>query len=485
MAQRTGSPLLLALALALVALRSLVPAFSERSLDSDQAIIGLMAKHLSEFQNFPLFFYGQNYMLGVQAWIAVPFFWLGGPTVAMLRLPTVLINGAVVVALILLFARLGIRPLGAFVAVLPLIATTPVVSAALVETIGASIEPFAWVLILWALRDRPGWWGPVFCLAYLHREFVLFAAPALAAAQWREGRWWSLVGLGRAAAGFAAAWILIDVLKRSINLYGPPGGDHVATSLAMEVRQILTWLAFELRPYLARTGQVVFEALPDMLGGRQYLLATYGVLGTGGAGSILAGLSLAAALLVVILRLPFLIRQTSPKAREDAVLLYLALIALQTMLVYGLNSGIPVGDAPVIRYLLFALLLPVTLLAWFFLRERERSYRSLVVISMCLWALANVADTSRVLRDHVRSPPENPHREIADYLVARDIRFGRAMYWDAYVVTFLSRERVILASTGKVRISSYQARVNEAESAVTLTRQPCTAAIRVAAWCLE
>ena len=30
--------------------------------DSDQAIVGLMAKHLSELRAFPVFFYGQTYM---------------------------------------------------------------------------------------------------------------------------------------------------------------------------------------------------------------------------------------------------------------------------------------------------------------------------------------------------------------------------------------------------------------------------------------
>src|SRR5688572_33221304 len=112
----------LALAAGIIALQSVVPLTVEQYFDADQAIYGLMAKHLSEFRTFPLFFYGQNYMLGVQSWLAVPFFWIGGPTVAMLRLPLVLINGAVSAALIVMFARLGIRPVLAFVAVLPLIA---------------------------------------------------------------------------------------------------------------------------------------------------------------------------------------------------------------------------------------------------------------------------------------------------------------------------------------------------------------------------
>lgn len=482
---RAQQYLTVVLALALVGMRALVPAFSERAFDSDQAVVGLMATHLSEFRNFPLFFYGQNYMLGVQAWIAVPFFWIGGPTVAMLRAPTVLINGGVVVALILLFVRLGMRPLLAFVATLPLIATTPVVSSALVETIGASIEPFAWVLILWALRQRPGWWGPVFCIGYLHREFVLFAAPALAAALWREGRWWPLAALGRAIAGFGAVWVAVDILKRSINLYGPPGGDHVSASLGMEVQQLLLWMSLDPGPYLERTTQVVLQALPDMMGARPYLLSTYGVLGTGGAGSRLAALALAVVLGVVIARLPVLVRQRGPGARQGALVLYLALIGLLTVFAYGLNGGIAAGDPPVVRYLLFTLWLPVALLAWFFFRERSFVVRAIVVAAMCVWAAANISDTARVLRDHIASPPANPHREVADYLVEHGIRFGRASYWDAYVVTFLAREQAIIASTGKVRISAYQTLVDQAPNAVVLTRQPCTVGEPVAAWCIQ
>ena len=60
--------------------------------DSDQAIVGLMAKHLSEFRTFPLFFYGQNYMLGAQSWVIAPFFWVARPSIAVLKTPLVLLN---------------------------------------------------------------------------------------------------------------------------------------------------------------------------------------------------------------------------------------------------------------------------------------------------------------------------------------------------------------------------------------------------------
>ena len=37
---------------------------------ADQAIVGLMAKNLSELRAFPVFFYGQTCMLGVEALVA-------------------------------------------------------------------------------------------------------------------------------------------------------------------------------------------------------------------------------------------------------------------------------------------------------------------------------------------------------------------------------------------------------------------------------
>ena len=50
-------------------------------------------------------------------------------------------------------------------------------------------------------------------------------------------------------------------------------------------------------------------------------------------------------------------------------------------------------------------------------------------------------DNARLLREYLVSPPENNFRTMADYLVTHRIKYGRARYWDAYVVTFMARER--------------------------------------------
>src|SRR6266516_6464629 len=76
-------------AIALIVLfRSLVLVFRPLSqFDSDQAITGLMAKHLTELRALPVFYYGQNYMLAVEAWLAAPIFVVAGVSVTALKLP--------------------------------------------------------------------------------------------------------------------------------------------------------------------------------------------------------------------------------------------------------------------------------------------------------------------------------------------------------------------------------------------------------------
>src|SRR5512141_1893457 len=108
-----GESLVVALAVVLLVLLRCAAAtlYEGFYFDSDQAIVGLMAKHLSTFHDFPLYYYGQNYMLGVQAWIIAPFFWLFRPSVAVMRLPLVLLNVVVALSLVWALVRtLSLRP---------------------------------------------------------------------------------------------------------------------------------------------------------------------------------------------------------------------------------------------------------------------------------------------------------------------------------------------------------------------------------------
>jgi hypothetical protein len=459
--------------------------------DSDQAVVGLMAKHLSEGRGFPLFFYGQNYMLGVESWLAVPFFWIGGPTVAMLRTPLVLINLAVALSTVVLFVRRGLAPGFAFVAALPLIATTPIFSAELLTALGASVEPFLYLLILWALRRRAAAFGAVFCVACLHREFSLFALPAIVVALFLEGRSWSLRQWLGAMIAIAAVWSAIDVLKWHVNTLGPSGGLRDTSSLGQEARILGAWLSFEWAGYAARLWSLL-SALPDLVGARRYALHDWALDDTLRAGSPVAGIVIGAALVTAVVRLAVAIGTsrrrptvTGGLGARLALPAYLGVVAVESIAAYGLNGGIDPHATVVARYVLFALWAPVALFGGWLLVERHRGWRAAIVACIVVWSAMTMADNARWLLKLRASPPGSEFRLLAADLVAHGVRYGRAEYWDAYVVTFFARERVVLASTGTVRIGFYQTLVDaHAAEAATIRRWPCQGGRRVASWCV-
>src|SRR6185369_3339805 len=112
------SQIVLIVATLLIIARSAVFVFWPQSyFDSDQAIFGLMAKHLAEGRAFPVFMYGQTYILAVEAWLAAPVFFVIGISAAALKLPLVIINMAIALLLIRLFSReVGLSPWSAVVA---------------------------------------------------------------------------------------------------------------------------------------------------------------------------------------------------------------------------------------------------------------------------------------------------------------------------------------------------------------------------------
>lgn len=470
---------------ALVLFRGFIFLCFEQNFDSDQAIVGLMAKHLSEFRAVPLFFYGQNYMLGVEAWMAVPFFWLGGPTVTMLRLPLLLINIALVVLLIRQLVRAGIAPWWAFIATLPITACGPVADGQLLSVLGASVEPLLYVIVLWMLRRRPVPFGVLLCVGSLHREFTLFALPAILILQWFEAREVHWPAIARSAAAFGLTWIAIDQLKRHVNIAGP-GADAAAGaggSLALEAMQVGRLLSFHPALYFARLRLLLTQGLPDLFGARPLPLFVGGIWGDGEVGWWLAGAAFATANLVCIVRLAWIAWRH--RLTEVRFQLFLMMVGIQALAAYGLHGGGDLETRTELNYVLMVLLLPVALFGAYFQLESRRGYRQLTAGLIGAWAVLMVIDNARVDRQYMVSPPDNAHRVLADYLTSHRIKYATAGYWDSYRVTFLSRERVILASEDIVRIPGYQTRVDRNRAnAARIVRMPCNEGEPVAGWCV-
>jgi 4-amino-4-deoxy-L-arabinose transferase-like glycosyltransferase len=466
-------------------------AYEHLDFDSDQAIVGLMAKHLSEFRTFPLFFYGQHYMLGVQAWIAAPFYWIGGPTVAMLRMPLVIVNGIAIVWLMRLIARSTGSAHLALAAVLPLAASTPVLSANLIETLGASVEPFFYVLALWALRDRPVPFGIVLAVGFLHREFTIFAVGGVAVASyWERGR--ASIADARWAAwvvlSFGGVWLIVDQLKRHSNTLGPPGGISATAPLTLQFETLVARVSLEPSLAVQRLRQVFTDVIPDLLGMRELQPLHYNINSTAIVGSPLIAWLLLAAGAICLTRIAaslWMWRASRGRRWPSPFCIYLAAIGAQAVMVYSLSTVDPRFPA-ILRYALFALFLPIALVTAFFEIERRRGYRLAVALLFAFCGALSVRDSWRFAAEYRGvPPPADEHRILADDLVAHGIQYGSAIYADAYITDFFARERVILNSTEKVRIGAYEAEVGRnLASAVRVVRQPCSAGRPVASWCI-
>src|SRR6267378_3779585 len=93
--------------------------------------------------------------------------------------------------------------------------------------------------------------------------------------------------------------------------------------------------------------------------------------------------------------------------------------------------------------------------------KAARERRNIVAGVFVVWGAVNLWDNVRVVREALRDPPGSEHRALVDYLLQQRIRYARAIYWDAYMVDFLSGERVVAASVDVIRIPEYQKLVDE------------------------
>jgi len=469
-----------AAAAALVLVRSIVPTVYEGFyFDSDQAIVGLMAKRASAFQEFPLFYSGLNYILAVEAWIITPFFWLARPSVAVMRLPLIVLNVLVAVWLVVAISRrLGLRPVMAFITALPFIIPTPATSNTLLEAAGACVEPFVYVLLLWHIRRHALAFGALLAIGSLHREFVMFAVPALFLAERAYRSCWSGVALKHAATvglGVGLVSILIDDLK--MHLTGGP--------LALQAASLRGQMCFDAA-WGSRLRSLLTEAFPALLGGvptrlQQIRMNTPLVTGYAAVGWLVR-----AALIAMVLRMLVAHPRQRNAGPDSSFGAYLMWVGALTACVYPLSCNAILGHPPILRYLTLGILLPVGLCALFLRGEPSPSLRAAIAAAFVAWAAVDLFDQVRLIRSTVANPPPNEHRVLADYLITHRIRYARATYWDAYVVDFLSRGRVIVASSDLIRIQEYQRQVDEhAAEEVLLERLPCEGGERVASWCIK
>ena len=447
--------------------------------NSDEAIYGLMAKHLSEFRTFPLFSYGENYQLAVEAWIIAPFFWIFRPSVAVMKIPLVILNVAVALTLMrTISVALNQRPALAFLATLPFIMPTPVLAGSLMQNSGSATEPLLYVPLLWVLRRRPFAFGALLMFGFLHREFTIYAVPALVLVEGVERSYWTAATTKRAAwaaAGAVLVWLVIDQLKRYL-----VGASAIQQAEMLAIHTC--WLPAE---WPARIGYVFTKVLPVFASSARLPLRAFSMRNLAVTGGFtLVGWAVGGTMVLMLARLAWTWRRGEGRVGYGV---FLALVGCFALAAFPLSCNLVFGLPPVLRYLHLALFLPIGCFAAFIAREPSRYLRAAAIGVFLLWGAANLVDNLRVMHVAYVTPDPDPHRELTNFLLRHRIRYARANFWDAYIVDFLSGERVIVDSFVPVRIPEYKRRVDEfSDAAVQIIRMPCEGQLRVAdAWCIQ
>lgn len=467
----------LLLAAALVVFRSLPYAvWGTMAFDSDQAVVGLMAKHIAEFRALPVYQYGAPYLVIVSAYITAPFMWLLGPTVFALKLPLVFMNIGVGVGTIVAIVRAGLSPSVALLLAIPLLVPAPVSGVGLMDALGMTVEPALFILLLWYLRSSPLLFGVVACLGFHVREFVAYGVAAMVTIDLLTGtllnrdgrRHWVTVAL--AVAGTAS---LIAGMARFGSVRGPGSWAGVVegnlgtlgSAFCYSSAQAVSNVAALATSFLGLLWGAAPAALADAAVHSQ---VTQGVRG---AWPVLG-------LLFVVLVVRTAGRHVGRLWRLRATPavglgMYLVLVGTQAVLVYAVSRCGPISTLT-LRYSLLGLFMPTGLALLFWSVEESRAWRAGLAATFGLLLLLNLWPHARLWQEQAShfTPPNRV--QLARALEARGIRYARSDYWTAYYVDFLSQERTIVGTYAHPRILVYErALAWHARDVVRIETTPC------------
>jgi hypothetical protein len=463
--------------IAAVLFRSIVfTVWEQARFDSDEAVMGLMAKHLSELRAFPVFFYGQHYILGVQAWMAAPVFLIAGPSVAALRFPLVIVNVAVAV--------LPVRILMTeVVAWLFFVLAVPGTASELLRAYGGSVEPILYVLLIWLARERPVWLGLVLGIGFLHREFTVYAYGALLLVELLKGSLFKGPVLLKHAVVITAAVATmssVNVAKQFSSAAGPNTTIDQVLTPATNLAELDARMCIDPATVPGGLKAVATSHWAWLFGLQAQPVVDFGVNATTiqGVTGLWAVMLMLASLVATCLTLagPAVLRAArdqGPPFDRLQFPIYLSSTGLASAFMYAIGRC-GVISIFTIRYDLLSVLIPIGLMAAFFTVERNRRLMLAAVVLVSGWAAVSAFGHGRLLAEYVTRTPVNRDREAIAELNKRQIRYGTADYWIAYRLTFLSKERIILAATGVSRIYDYNRIVaSHRQDPIFLSRRPC------------
>ncbi|NWG17241.1 MAG: glycosyltransferase family 39 protein [Chloroflexi bacterium] len=455
-ALRPGFPLrhLLAILLLAALVRALLLVSGSVSFHADEAIVGLMARHILDGAR-PTFFYGQAYMGSLDAWLVAVGFALLGESVLVIRLVQSALYLLVVAAGYAAAWRLTARPVVAAVAGLTLAVPTPNVALYTTATLGGYNEVLllgslvlllgwgiyhdfphsAWRWALLGLCAGLGWWT--------HGLIVIYALPVAALLFYRTlikpamPRRAGFVMIGLALAGFvigSAPWWVFDIQHH---------GAAISTFLASRQSGEFTGIGLPDVPPGQRALGLLLVGLPTLIGLRFPWSEAYFLLPVG-------------ALVLPVYAAAFYRLLRGGALVPDVRLLLLGLFVLFG-LVFVASSF---GADPTGRYFL-PLALPLgivlgTLVDAFITQASGQSpapgwKRAAAFVPAALVILYQAAGLITAASglpgfttqfDPVSHIPNDHDAELISFLETNDLFHGYTNYWVVFRLAFLSGERL-------------------------------------------
>jgi hypothetical protein len=456
--------------------------YQQAFFDSNQAVIGLMAKHLSEGRAFPVFMYGQNYMLGVEAWLAAPLFMLAGPSVQALKLPLLAINLTIALLLLWLLRREArLSPSRAALASVFFVMSPPGTAARLLEASGGIVEPLVYVLILWLVRFRPVLFGLVLGFGFIHREFTVYGFMALLVLEAAHGTLLTrerLKGLAVALSVATAVWLVVQGANRHASAMGPGTTLTDLNERGNQLAQLGSRICLEWTALPVGLWRIVTIHWPLLFGTsiepvRAFDVESNVIQGFHGLGAILG-----AAMIIAVARMAAQLVKERRWHSEYDFCAYLVAVGALSAAGYAI-ARCGVIDLPRMRYDMLSIHGAVGLAGCYLAVERSTAWLRVWVALVIAWAAVSAAAHGRLWLEYLHNPPQGGKEQIISELDARQIRYAISQYRDAYVIDFLTNERIIVASD-RVRIERYQREVDEhRREAIRIKRTPCVGGERV------
>lgn len=429
-------------------------------LDGDEAILGLMAKHIMEGRSFPIFFYGQPYMGSIESFLAAPIFYLFGISgYALLLVPTVL--SLALLPLIYVMSRRFLSE-----------------GAALLATLYFAVPPQP--LIIWSIKARGGFIETVFLGSIV---FILLARAIRAESPPKPFGLGLVLGISwwinfqalyfMLISGFVYLCLLSRVrlsyyqsrLALYLQHFFTGFGAFVVGSLPFwfynfrhDFASFTTFVAGGSSDRLSHLKGFFAESLPILLGARREW-SSQDVFP--GASWVSYGMLIVALAVYLSLRIGdlFGLIMTRAFAKKAALELF-PIFATIVSAIFIVSSYGWLTQAP--RYLL-PLYLAIPVLFGFAAANMHRFFATVFVSCAIFLNLSSlyaggraiggqpfVADGERVAVDHA---------ELNAWLLQKGVRFVRTNYWIGYRVAFETEEMVRFIrfqEPGFARIPEYE-----------------------------